>query len=150
MTMLAIQTALYDRLTDYEPLTELLASARDLAGDPLVSPAVYDHVPQPQSGRGDAWFPYVVIGEDTHNEWDTDTSEGFDTELEIHAWSRQRGRTELKEIQQAIYAALHTFPIEIEGVDTVLCHHEFAQAVLDPDGKTRHGIQRFRLITDNV
>lgn len=147
----AIQSALYTALTTDAPLDDLLARQRDATGDVTTGPAVYDHVPQPPDGGNDAWFPYVTIGDNDSSEWDTDTETGLDTAVTVHVWSRQRGRMEAREIQGAIYDALHrNDSLAVTGQDTVLCQQEFAQVLVDPDGKTRHGVQRFRLVTDNV
>lgn len=150
-TFAAIQSALYNALTTDAVLDALLARQRDATGAVTSGPAVYDHVPQPPDGGNDAWFPYVTIGDNDSNEWDTDTETGLDTTVTVHVWSRQRGRMEAREIQGAIYSALHrNDSLTVLGQETVLCQQEFAQVLVDPDGKTRHGIQRLRLVTDNV
>ena len=152
MTLPDVQTAIYERLADYKPLTDLLAEAINPGTlEPIAgAPAIYDHVPQPESGKGDDWFPYVVIGEDDINQWDTDTSDGYDLELMVHVWDRSLGRLPTKEMQSAIHKALHRHKLALTDADTVFCHFQFGQTLMDPDGKTRHGIQRFRLVIDNV
>ena len=103
---------------------------------------VFDHVPQNQP------YPYVVMGEDTALQWDTDDSDGTEATLTIHVWSRQAGRREAKEIMQVIYGALHRVDISIDGMHTVLCFWEFSETFLDPDGVTRHGVTRFRVVAE--
>jgi hypothetical protein len=125
----SIQEAVFKRLKDYEPLTDLIS-------------AVYDHVPQ------NAVYPYVVIGDDTSIAWDTDDSLGSESTLTIHVWSRLRGRKETKLIQEQIYNALNRYELEITGLHTIDIISEFAETFLDADGITRHGVQRFRLITE--
>ena len=146
----AIQEAVFQRLRDSSELSSRLASFRDSSGDNLPGPAIYDHVPQPSDGADNSWFPYITVGDDSTEMWDTDTSRGMDTEITIHVWSRKRGRSQCKEIQSVVYDLLHEHALEVDGQDTVLCHHVFADTSQDPDGKTRHGVQRFRLVTDNV
>lgn len=104
---------------------------------------IYDHVPQ------DASFPYVVIGEGTATQWDTDDSTGSDATVTIHTWSRYRGRKEVKEMQRQIYNALHRYDLPVTGLNTVTVEWEHSETLLDPDGLTRHGILRFRIITEN-
>jgi hypothetical protein len=90
----------------------------------------------------------VTVGDDTTLDWDTDTSLGKEATITIHTWSRYRGRTELKQIQGLVYNALHLVNLNVVGYDTVQCLSEFSETFLDPDGLTRHGVQRFRLIID--
>lgn len=129
MNDFAIQAAIYSRLTTYAPLTGY---------------STYDHVPQ------NATFPYNVIGEGTATQWDTDDSVGSDATVTIHTWSRYRGRKEVKEIQKLIYDALHRYELPVAGSHTVTVEWEYTDTMLDPDGLTRHGVIRFRIITENT
>lgn len=124
-----LQVAIRDRLLDFAPLVDLVS-------------AVYDHVPQ------DAAFPYIRIGEDTAIDFDTDTSVGTENTITIHSWSRYRGKKEVKEIQQAVYDALQRHALPLPGLNLVSIDFEFSETVLDADGLTRHGIQRFRVLID--
>jgi hypothetical protein len=139
-----IQKAIYSELIEDSALATLLAKN---ANDSSL-PAIYDAVPQPKDAGSDIPFPYVVIGDDTLIDWDTDTSVGKEATITIHSWSRYRGRIEVKNIQGAIYDALHLSQLNVDGYDTVLCFSEYSESILDPDGLTRHGVQRFRLIID--
>ena len=103
---------------------------------------VYDHVPQ-----GSA-YPYINIGEDTALQWDTDDSTGSESTLTIHTWSRQYGRRETKQIMRQIYNALHRAELDIAGGLFVTCEWEFAESFVDPDGVTRHGVMRFRILSE--
>ena len=127
MTRAALQTALYDRLANFGALAALVEG-------------VHDHVPQ------DAAHPYVQVGEIDSTEWDTDTSLGSDATVTIHVWSRYRGRLQTHEIQDAIYSALHRHALTVTGAQVVTVEFEFADSLLDPDGLTRHGVQRFRIL----
>lgn len=118
-----IQQAVFQRLSD-ESLT------------------VYDDVPE------GAAFPYAVIGEDTHVPFDTDDSLGAESTVTIHVWSRYRGKNEAKEIQAAIYDALTRQELTIDGYDLITIEFEYSDVLLDPDGITRHGVQRFRCLTE--
>lgn len=141
---LEIQKAVYGALIADAGLAMVLAG--NMEDDEL--PAVYDHVPQAKDSGSDMLFPYVVIGDDTALDWDTDTSVGKEATITIHSWSRYRGRLEIKQIQGEIYRVLHLSNLMIEGYDLVLCFSEYSECLLDPDGLTRHGVQRFRLIID--
>jgi len=127
---IAVQTAVFGALTGRAELIALVD--------------VYDSVPQ------DAAFPYVTIGEDNHNEWDTDTTIGSDCSITIHTWSRARGRKETKQIQAEIYAALHRAELTHTGYKFDSCDWESSQSFTDADGLTRHGVQTFRIILERV
>ncbi len=108
----------------------------------LGNPArVYDHVPQ------DSAFPYLVIGESHGGPFDTKTESGMEQRLTIHAWSRYRGLKETKEIMAAVSAALDGQSLTVAGHALILLSHESSATFLDPDGLTRHGVQRFRAVT---
>lgn len=124
-----IQVAVLARLAAYGPLAA------------FVSGRIYDDVPQ------NAPFPYVVIGEADSIPFDDDVNDGEDTDLTIHVWSRSAGRKEVKQMMAAIYAALHRYPLPITGAHTVLMDFDYQNSFLDPDGITRHGVIRFRLLT---
>lgn len=107
-----------------------------------LSTPVYDNVPK------NASFPYVVIGEDTHVPFDTDDSLGSESTVTIHVWSRYRGKKEAKQIQGEIYDALTRQELELDGYDLITIEFEYSDVLLDPDGITRHGVQRFRAIVE--
>lgn len=137
----AIQQAVYTRLSGWAALDALLARHSDLPG-----PAIYDHVPQPRDASDNGLFPYVVIGDDSLEEWDTDDAVGYSATLTIHVWSRKEGRKETKDVMGAIYDALHRYDLPVSGYHTVLVSWESGETIVDTDGKTRQGIQRFRIV----
>lgn len=112
----------------------------------LVGTRLYDHVP---ASTDPATFPYVEIGESTGESLDTKTELGFENTVVLHTWSRYRGRKETKQIQAAIYGLLHRGTLSITGFTHVNSEHEFTEVFTDPDGLTYHGIQRFRVVTQN-
>ncbi|MFQ5467971.1 MAG: DUF3168 domain-containing protein [Kiloniellaceae bacterium] len=130
------------------PLQQAVFAA--LGGDPALKaligdPArVFDHVP------ANSAFPYVVIGEATARDWDTKTDPGMEQNLSVHTWSRARGAKETKQIMAAIVATLDHAPLAVAGHALVLIRFEFAQTLVDPDGLTHHGVQRFRAITQKA
>jgi len=128
---LAVQTVVFEALS-----TDANLSA--------IGCAVYDSVPQ------DSQFPYVTIGEDIHNEWDTNTTTGSVCSISIHAWSRARGRKETKQIQGAVYDALHRAELEIPEYKIDSVEWEGSQSFVDADGLTRHGVQIFRILIERV
>lgn len=103
---------------------------------------VYDNVP---SGSP---YPYVVVGDDTLIESGASDFNGFEATCTIHSWSDYKGRKEIKEIQDSIYNSLNRFKLSISGYNTIDCYQEYSETFLDPDGITRHGVQRFRVLFD--
>ena len=130
--MINLQTAIFDTLSA------------------ALSVPVYDAVPQAVDSGDDSAFPYVTVGNDSVGEFDTDTSIGFDTDVTVHAWSRYRGRREVKEIQQDIYDAIHLQNIPVAGSTLVMALFQDATSFLDADGITRHGVITFRVVTEEA
>lgn len=115
------------------------AALQALIGNPA---RVYDAVPP------DPTYPYVVIGEGNAADWDTKDSDGMDQVMTIHAWSRYRGLKEAKQIMGAVLDALDQQALAVTGHTLVQLRFEFSDVLMDPDGLTRHGVQRFRALTE--
>lgn len=128
---LAVQKVVFDALTNYAALSALVTG-------------VHDSVPQNTA------YPYVTVGEDVHNEWDTGTTIGSNASISIHSWSRARGRKETKQIQAAIYDVLHRSDLTIAGFKIDTIEWESSQSFVDADGLTRHGVQIFRILIERV
>jgi len=132
----AIQAGIYTRLTGYTALTTVLGGSK-----------VYDHVPQGTAA------PYVVIGEDTAVEFDTKTSNGWETTLTIHCWDFEAaGRKSVKTIMGHIYDALHKNEANITatGFSVVYCYCEYQESFQDTTVEGAldhyyHGVLRFRV-----
>jgi hypothetical protein len=105
-----------------------------------LSVAVYDDVPD------NAIAPYVVIGDDTLLEFDSDFGIGFEATITVHSWSKYRGRAEVKGLMGLIYDALHRAEFTVQGYNLLGCDCEFSETFLESDGVTRHGVQRFRIL----
>jgi hypothetical protein len=117
------------------------AGVKSLLGDPA---RIFDHVP-PSSD-----FPYLVLGEATTTPFDAKTEDGMEQTLTLHTWSRARGLRETKEIMAAAVKVLDGPSLALSGHTLILLRFEFAATFLDSDGLTRHGVQRFRAITQAV
>ena len=104
---------------------------------------VYDEVP---SG---AAYPYRVIGDDTEIDDSTDSNIGSEATVTIHTWSIVAGFSEIKAMADDIYSLLNRYDLPISGVNTVGVTREYSRPIRDPDGITRHGVQRFRVNYDN-
>ena len=93
-------------------------------------------------------YPYISLGEATGRRWDTKTEDGMDQQVTVHIWSQYRGLKQAKEIMAAVVGALDGQGLTVTGHDLVEIRLEFSQVLLDPDGLTRHGVQRFRVLTE--
>ena len=77
---------------------------------------------------------------------DTDNTLGFEVVATIHTWAQERTTAQTGVIMQAIYDALQRYDIlpvtgyTVSGVD-----FESQTILRDPDGVTKHGVQRFRI-----
>lgn len=132
-----VQTAIYDQLTNNAPLMAVIK-------------AVYDDVPQPTSSGDDSDFPYVTIGEDVHTTIDTDTELMNQVSITVHTWSRYAGRAETKQIQGLIYDALHRANLVQSGYKFINIAQVNSESQYDTDGFTRHGIQIFNLLIEEL
>ncbi len=132
-SLFAVQEAVYGTLSGN-------AALQSLIGNPT---RLYDVVPPA------AVFPYVTLGDLTIKEFDTKDRSGFEQILVLRAWSRARGRKELKQIMQAIYDALHAASLSVTGADAVSCQFQSAATSAESDGLTLQGVLRFRVIVQH-
>lgn len=128
-----LQVAIFDKLKNSVQLGALIKG-------------IYDNPRQIKKPESNDEFPFITIGNDTVRPWDTDTELGTDADVTIHVWSRANHRLECKQIQDAIYNALHRQEISITGRNFVGCDMVNQDAQRDEDGLTIHGIQTFKLI----
>jgi len=132
-----VQTAIYDKLVNNAPLMAVIK-------------AVYDNVPQAVSSGDETNFPYVSIGEDSHTTIDTDLELMNQVSITIHTWSRFSGRSETKQIQGLIYDTLHRANLSEPNYKFINIAQVGSESFLDSDGFTRHGVQTFNLIIEEL
>lgn len=128
-----LQEAIYKRLNGNAALKKIIT-------------AIYDEIPQElDEPESKGKYPFVVIGDDQIDPWDTDSQDGFECTVTIHVWSRYRGKKEAQNIQKHIYSAIHNKPLSIPGYQ-VLEPTQTAQDVQPEDNNTvRHGTQVFKI-----
>ena len=119
----------------------ILANSAELGA---VTNGVFDSVPQ------DTAYPYVTIGEDVFTDMSTDTELINLVSITIHTWSRFSGRLEIKKIQGVIYDLLNRAIISNNEFKFININQVTAQSQIDSDGETRHGIQTFNLILEEL
>lgn len=110
-----------------------------------ISAQVFDDVPDQPPGMPADRFPYVVIGYDDIQPFDTDDQTGAEIEFEIHVWSTYEGKAEVKQLFEQIYGLLHRQSFSISGAVVVDCLHTFSTIPEVGATKYVHGITRYRL-----
>ena len=103
---------------------------------------IYDFVPQR------AAYPFVSLGHMVSHDWSTGSERGEEHVFDLHVWSRGKGKKQCLEIMSAVLRVLHDVALSVEGHQLINLRYQFADARLDPDGETVHGILRFRAVTE--
>ena len=124
----ALQERLFTTLNSDNTLTSTLGAA------------VYDEVPENSS------YPYVNIGADAQNEYDTKDLNGSDVTINIDVWSQYKGSKEAKNIMDRVHTLLHDTSLTVTGFNLVNLRFQSSGVLRDPDGITRHGVMRFRAV----
>ena len=127
----ALQRSLYQMLSNAPALTSRLGGAR-----------IYSKAPQ-----GEA-LPYITLGQTVNLDWSTGTEDGTEHDLTLHVWTSADSAEEVHEIMDAVKAVLHDRPLSLDDHYLVNLRHQFAEARIDPDGETMHGIVRYRAVTE--
>ncbi len=104
------------------------------------SVGVYDAAPD------NASYPFIQIGDDQFNSWDSHTFDGFQVEITLHTWTQGEGKKACKEIMGRLYELLHNTDLMLTSQKTIALRAGLNTIVLDPDGRTFHGVSRFNLI----
>lgn len=96
---------------------------------------------------------YAVVGEASAEQHDADGQLGFSVVTTVHIWDsnpENHGFSAVKPLMGEVYDALNRAALAISGYTLIDSFFEFEQAMMDPDGLTAHGAQRFRvLLTTN-
>jgi hypothetical protein len=132
-----VQTAIFTKLINDAPLMAAVVS-------------VSDTVLQGDDSGNDALFPYVTLGEDAHTDISTDIELMDQVSITIHVWSRLAGRQQTKQIQGLIYDSLNRANLVQSGYKLININRVNSESQLDSDGFTRHGIQTFNLIIQEL
>lgn len=94
-------------------------------------------------------YPYITIGDGNGSSFDTKTTDGMELVFNVHTWSRYRGAKQALEIMGAINDAIDEQSLTIAGHSLIVLRFDASVGpMLDPDGHTLHGVQRFRVITE--
>lgn len=105
---------------------------------------VYDYVDE------NTKFPYVTIGNPTVSPFDTKTSHGEEVLVNLHVFSKYKGQTETFDILNLMIRAATKEDLQLEGGFAVFrMELEGMNVITDIDGKTKHGIARFKVWVNN-
>lgn len=102
-----------------------------------VSDRIYDDVPP------NTQYPYVFFGDMEVEPDDTDDSEDNLIQWTLHVYSQYEGNKECYEIVDILDDIVRRSGFESEGLVNI--ERTFRDTVPDGDGKTRHGIARYRV-----
>lgn len=127
----ALQRSIYQALAGSAELTSLLGGTR-----------IYSNPPPA------AKLPYITLSQTVNLDWSTGTEDGNEHSLTLHVWSRADSAEQVHEISDVIRSVLHNQLLALEDHYLVNLRHEFAEARIDPDGETMHGIVRYRAVTE--
>jgi hypothetical protein len=128
-----LQTSIYQTLSADPGLLALLGG-----------PKIFDHVPER------AAFPYLTLGRTTVVDWSTGTEDGSEHILTLHVWAKGGGKQATYQIMDQVSTRLHDQHLSLDRHRLVNLQLQFAEARLEPDSATYHGILRFRAVTEPV
>lgn len=134
----ALQQAIYTKL-NVAPITSQLSSDYGIS-------AIFTDVPQSDDDELPAYFPYIVIGGDTINPNDDKDDTGGNAIIQIDIYSRASNMGSVKQIGDAVYAAIHRQALTITGVTWITTELQGVTYTRDPDGLTKRGIMQFRVL----
>lgn len=111
---------------------------------------VYNYVPRASS------MPYVSVRISDTLEYDTSETGslagyGYEHRVNVHMWSDKRGQFELLNVLDRIKTLLHNQPLTMAGdithVSTLFLDRQVEQ---EGDGQVFHGVDQFRIITEEA
>jgi len=91
-------------MNDYDwPLQQAVYSA--ITGASISG--LVDVVDYKKIDPGTSEFPYVQLGDTDALADDVSCRDGKEVYIDLHSWSRERGKKEIKQIMSALHGALH-------------------------------------------
>lgn len=134
-----LQQAIYTRLNDAS-VTGLLSTYYS----PL--PAIFTDVPQADDSELETAFPFITIGGDTINPFDSKDDLGGSAIVQIDVWDRAASMLDLKTLVDAIDTRLRRQPLSIAGVTHITTELDSCVFSRDPDGKTKRALILYRVL----
>jgi len=134
-----LQTAIYNRLNDGSVTSLLSTSYSPLA-------AIFTDVPQSADSELETAFPFITIGADTINPFDSKDDLGGSAIVQIDIWDRATSMLDLKAVVDAVDARLRRQDLSISGVTHITTELESCTFSRDPDGKTKRALILYRVL----
>lgn len=128
-----LQRALFQTL-DHSSVTGLLSQSYAPAK------AIFTDVPQAADSERDDMFPFITIGLDTINAFDTKEAVGGRAMVQIDVWDRATSMLDIKTVADAIDARVRRQDLPISGVTHITTELESCVFSRDPDGKTKRAV----------
>lgn len=113
----------------------------DAAFGAIAGDRIYDSVPDKVT------FPFASFGPFLSEPYDGLAMDGWECLVELHVWSRTRGRVQCAQMLLALEAIFHDQPLTLDSANFVLGRLQSQRQLLDGDGLTQHGVQRYRFVT---
>ncbi len=103
---------------------------------------LYDQAPV------NAKFPYLTFGRTAVYDWSTDTETGAEHLVTLHAWSKERGKSECQALIEMVRAALDDAALALDGHALIRLRAEYSEVRYEDDNDVHHGLIRFRALTE--
>lgn len=130
----AIQSAIYSALSADATLTAITSNIVDFG---------------PSQDDASLIYPYVAIGAIVASSFDSDNKDGFDYVARLHTWSNTGSAKQTKDIQSAIYGALHRVSLTVTSWNNFLIYRDSSFVERSSSGAF-HGVCEYRgLISRN-
>jgi hypothetical protein len=108
--------------------------------------AIFSDVPQAADSELETAFPFITIGADTINPFDSKDDLGGSAVVQIDVWDRSTSMLDLKAVVDAIDNRLRRQPLTISGVTHITTELDSCNFSKDPDGKTKRALILYRVL----
>jgi hypothetical protein len=135
----AIQQAVFARLNNAS-VTSLLSAAYS----PI--PAIFTDVPQAADSGDATRFPFVTIGDDAIQVYDTKDQIGGVALIQIDVWARASSKLAINAIADVIDLRMRRQSLLIANANHIDTVFESLTPLDDPDGKTKRIMLRYRVL----
>jgi len=98
----------------------------------------------------DEGFPYISLPSMENRSIHADCLDLAEVTIRIDVWSREPGFEELREIAEAVRAALNDADLPLTSHTCVYLNHEQTHEMYDPDGVTTHAALIFEAVIERV
>lgn len=118
------------------------SALQTLLGTTPAAPKVFDSVPDGKQ------YPYITMQIKPLTNRDNESYDGVEINYQINVWHQggSQGDKTVQSIQNRIDELLHKQDICIIGWNVISHTRTLVDIADDPDGRTKHGIQTFKLM----